>query len=264
MCRITSGNGFQSFGLTIEENDEAAEVSYMGILRTLRGSGTSTTSGRDPKQTARVEPTAPRHFDLSTIELRQSIYPYVKHLPFSSSARQSAGGVSGSSQLFETSGQFTAITKPLYGDLMLSFAITRGHGLELVQQRHLHEWSVSEFQLQAMAEENLKRLVDARLQPEEMNDLLMLTLDGQFEASLLTSGVVWNRLGEQIGGDIVVAVPASDVVVATSANDPGSVARMRDFARQVRARSDHPLSDYLYRRVNGDWMPLDKLDNLLR
>ena len=188
-------------------------------------------------------------------DLRHRILPYINRMEAVeiSAATKAAGGVRGSTQLYETVGAFTAIAKPLFSDLQLSFGIIQPHGLELAKQHHLHDWSVSEFQLQQLATANFSRVVDEKLEIQPLNNLFMFTIDGRFEASLMLTGLVWDRFEAQLGEPVVVAVPARDVVLAARAADPSAMTALRLMATQVYNRSEHRLSRYYYCRQGDGW-----------
>jgi hypothetical protein len=230
----------------------------VGILKSLLRNTTSAAEApvserKTERRSVLPTKTAPE-FDQLT-ELRHRILPYVKRMETNdvSAATKAAGGVRGSTQLFETVGSFTPITKPLFSDLQLCFGVIQAHGLELAKQHHLHEWSVSEFQLQQLATANFARLVDEKLEIQPLNNIFMFTIDGRFEASLMLTGTVWERFEAQLDEPVVVAAPARDVVLAARSSDPSAMTALRLMATQVYNRSEHRLSRFYYCRQGDGW-----------
>jgi Protein of unknown function (DUF1444) len=244
----TVEKGPKIIGLSDGEIPGLRRKNYMGILR---NKASASHTAHD------VVGIPTRHVDLAAVELRHSIYPILKRVGKNdvSAATSAAGGVRGSSQLFETSGgPLSNVSKPLLADLSVGYVVSDGLRTEPVQQRHLHEWSVSEFQLHQLATENLKRLTATKLQPQALNNALMLVIDGVMDSSAFLDDAVWDQLSLQYKGDLLVAVPSRDVLLVSAANDTIGTAQMMQLARQVYGRNEHRLSEFLYRRMTGTWV----------
>lgn len=85
---------------------------------------------------------------------------------------------------------------------------------------------------------------------------LMLSFDG-FESSLLLASKIWDDLAEIVPGDVVVGVPARDVVIVTGSRSPSGLERVRRAVdRMFFAHQRHPLSGRLLIRRGGAWSSL--------
>jgi hypothetical protein len=85
-------------------------------------------------------------------------------------------------------------------------------------------------QLHDLALNNLRVLlprIDLRPGPD---GTFRIHADGGYEASLLLTDELWSSGQIKVGGEIVVAVPASDVLIVCSANNRRGIARLRTFA----------------------------------
>ena len=85
---------------------------------------------------------------------------------------------------------------------------------------------------------NLSRLLPKIEIRPGSDGVLLISAGGEFDASLLLADNLWSGGQVKVDGDIVVAVPAKDVLIATGSNNapgPGASARGR---RQVRIRPE--------------------------
>ncbi|WP_115717164.1 DUF1444 domain-containing protein [Gallaecimonas mangrovi] len=73
----------------------------------------------------------------------------------------------------------------------------------------------------------LTRMPDIRVKPLGEKDLLVLTADGNFESSLLLYGALWDHKNFDVKGDIVVFVPARNVVLVTGSKDTAAIAHAK-------------------------------------
>jgi uncharacterized protein YtpQ (UPF0354 family) len=85
-----------------------------------------------------------------------------------------------------------------------------------------------------------------------------ITLDGDtglrgLEAGLLLDEVLMDKLAQDIEGDLIVAVPAGDVLIATGTGHPDGLARLRATADQVWSAPGRTLliKSLLIRRPGG-------------
>ena len=87
---------------------------------------------------------------------------------------------------------------------------------------------------------------------------LMLSFEG-LESSLLLASDFWTRLQGAVPGDVVVGVPARDVVVVTGSQSvPGLEKARRCVERVFMAGGDNPLTQNLLVRRGGTWEPFDR------
>ena len=84
-----------------------------------------------------------------------------------------------------------------------------------------------------------------------------LLMGGDFEASLLLLDELWDGpLKQHAPGGFVVALPARDICAFADARSQEGIAELRELAAKVSARGDHTLTQTLYERRNGRWLPL--------
>ncbi len=88
--------------------------------------------------------------------------------------------------------------------------------------------------------------------------MLVLTGDGNFEASMILLDTVWDQLSHHFPNGPVVALPARDVIGLADAQDNSAVNRLRATAQKLwDDDADHLLAKDLYRRDSaGTWVPV--------
>ena len=89
-----------------------------------------------------------------------------------------------------------------------------------------------------------------RLMPRiEMRQLaegaFMITSHADYGASLLLVDSIWSGDQVKVNGDIVVAVPAKDVILATGSRDRKNLKAMRTLAHDL-AKGSYGLIDTLF------------------
>ena len=79
----------------------------------------------------------------------------------------------------------------------------------------------------------------------------MMTAGGDYEASLLLFDDIWRGGKIKMNGDIVVAVPAKDVLLITGSNNRKGIAAVRELAAKYKAESRYEITDTLFVYRNG-------------
>lgn len=83
---------------------------------------------------------------------------------------------------------------------------------------------------------------------------IMLTCGGHYEASLLLYDHVWEQLAPHVDGDVVVAVPARDLVFVTGSRDREGLKKLEEIVDDAYERDlPHLLTPRLARRTGDDW-----------
>jgi len=157
------------------------------------------------------------------------------------------------------------IREPFVGELYVTFGVDRVTGpgdaampvggLERVTRRHCAEAGLIPEALRRQAVANLRtRRPDLGLTWYPDARAVAVTLDGDLESSLLLDETFADKLAQDVEGDLVVAVPARDVLIASGTGHPDGMAKLRWVVDQVWAAGGRPLltRDPLIRR-RGLW-----------
>ncbi len=142
---------------------------------------------------------------------------------------------------------------PLVGDL---FAVMAWHGPEGID--HDMGGDLPQEALMEALNNVLSKVDELTLHGD---DPYLLAAGGQFEASLLLAGPVWDQLAEQVDGDLVAAAPTRDVLLVTGTGDPIRYSRFKETIRKpFEDGLDHLLNGQILRWRGGTWVVHDEVD----
>jgi uncharacterized protein YtpQ (UPF0354 family) len=147
----------------------------------------------------------------------------------------------------------------LLEDLTESIAVAYSYGppygQRLVTWSDLDRMGTTRRALRRMALDHLYGNLD-RVQIHGRPPALMLSFDG-LESSVLLADEFWDQMERSVPGDLVVGVPARDVVIITgSESRPGMEKARRAVERVFFAGDRHLLSRDLLVWRHGEWWPL--------
>lgn len=104
--------------------------------------------------------------------------------------------------------------------------------------------------LRKLAVDNLARILP-KIEMQGDDVFAMLTAGGDYEASLLVLDDIWNSGQIKVAGDIVVAVPAKDVLLITGSQNRKGLAALRTLAAKFMSENRYRLTDTLFVYRNG-------------
>ncbi len=146
-------------------------------------------------------------------------------------------------------------------DLIILYAEDTPRNIRYLGDQELEDLGVDRAGLRAAAIANLDRLLP-EVQAQGSDGTYMLIADGNYEASLLLfddiwSGDLWTTGSLPVTGEVVVAVPARDVLVVTGSRDAEGLAILREIASDVVAGDPYYLTDQLFIYRDGRFRPFD-------
>lgn len=126
------------------------------------------------------------------------------------------------------------IMHDLYEDLMLCFAVDTGSSYELLQNKILSQNpGLTPEKLYEACVHGLAGEVDGQIKihgdPEE---IVMVTAGGNFEAALILLPYFWENIHNIMGSEVVVAIPARDLLFITKASNPAAVSKLKNMVQQ--------------------------------
>jgi uncharacterized protein YtpQ (UPF0354 family) len=137
-------------------------------------------------------------------------------------------------------------------ELAVAYSYGPPYGLRLVSWLDLDRLALSQPILRQRATENLEGMLGA-VRVHGRSPTLMLWFDG-IESSLLLADALWLRLSTCVPGELVVGVPARDVVVVTgSQSSQGLDQAKRTVERVFSAGDQYLLTRQLLVRRRGGW-----------
>ena len=104
---------------------------------------------------------------------------------------------------------------------------------------------VARGDLRKLAVDNLMRILP-KIKMEQTEEFGSLTAGGDYEASLLLMDHIWSGGQIKVEGDIVVAVPAKNVLLITGSQNRKGLAAVRKLAAHFVAENSYRLTDTLF------------------
>lgn len=138
------------------------------------------------------------------------------------------------------------------GDLAVGYTPGPPYGERLVSWGDLDRLGLSRRALRREALDHLYTSLD-RVRIHGQPPALMLSFDG-LESTVLLADPFWESLERSVPGEIVVGVPARDVVIITGSGSPPGLERVRRAVERVFFAGDqHLLTRHLLVRRQGMW-----------
>jgi uncharacterized protein YtpQ (UPF0354 family) len=84
------------------------------------------------------------------------------------------------------------------------------------------------------------------------DNFFFIICDGNLEATLVFHEGIWDYVSEQIGGDVLVAVPSRDLLIL-SGTKKVEITALKKKACECLEKVDRPLSSKLFLRIGNGW-----------
>jgi uncharacterized protein YtpQ (UPF0354 family) len=166
------------------------------------------------------------------------IVPIVKDRAWLSEMRQ-AGSKGGSQKAPDF------VFESLNLDLVVVYAVDSPQNIAYLTSEDLAKARIERGALRKLACENLTRLLP-KIDRHGTDGLFMLTAGGNYEASLLLLEPAWRDLQKQVRGDLVVAIPARDLFLATGSQDAEGVAKLKKMVADTFKEGSYRLTPKLF------------------
>ncbi|MBZ8142613.1 hypothetical protein CLD22_22270 [Rubrivivax gelatinosus] len=148
--------------------------------------------------------------------------------------------------------------RPFLGDLMAVPVLDGERSVRLLGSQQRDELGLSEDQAFAHGLENLHtRLVPLAVEAQPVTPGRLGVLGNDFyQPSRLLLHDGWAQLAEAQGGVLVVAVPATDLLLYSADDSPAGLGALRALVADALARAPNPLSPALLRWRPDGWEPV--------
>jgi uncharacterized protein YtpQ (UPF0354 family) len=138
------------------------------------------------------------------------------------------------------------------GRVMVGYALGPPFGERLVTWADLSRFATSRRGLRRRAAAYLDAML-SRVRIHGQPPALLLSFAG-FESSVVLADAFWQDLARAVPGELVIGVPARDVVIVTGSRSPAGLAKARRAVDRVFfAGGPHLLLRELLVRRNGRW-----------
>lgn len=138
-------------------------------------------------------------------------------------------------------------------DLLILYAEDGWQEIRYLTEKNLGELGLKQSDLKPLAIANLKKMLP-QIQIGDLSPLLRLAADGTYDASLLLFDEIWSGGQIKVDGEIVVAIPARDILLLTGSKNKAGMSRLRTAAKDVAAAANYPLTDRLFVYRDGKFV----------
>ena len=151
----------------------------------------------------------------------------------------------------------SAVRDECFSDLTVVYTFGPDFGRRVVTHADLDQLQLPPRMLRQSALQHLE-VLSSRAEFHGQPPALMLSFEG-LESSLLLATDFWSRLEGAVPGELVVGVPARDVVIVTgSKSGPGLEKAKRCVERVFFAGGENLVARGLLVRRGGTWEPFDR------
>jgi len=164
-------------------------------------------------------------------EVTASIYPWIKKI-------ENDGASSDTGYVVD------APTKPFLADLVIFFVADMGDRFEILLRDHLPE-SMTVDELYRIALQNLNNNIEFKLTPTNFGGYGILA-GGDHEAGALCLDYLWEFCAEKVGENLIVSVPAKDMVLMVGVSQTEALAAMKKSSVNIFANGERTLSSHLF------------------
>ena len=177
---------------------------------------------------------------------RLKIYPWVKVM-------LADNELSSDEKVMELDEQDSPIILNWLGDLIITYVFDLGDSFRLIQARDLPD-DVTKHKLHEIAVSNLSRDIKYVLRETNFGGYLLIA-GGDHEAGAICSPGLWKWIAEHLGEDLIVAIPAKDVVLILGQKDTDKLEAFKEFIVKVFLDGERLLSRgvFTYTRADEHW-----------
>jgi hypothetical protein len=144
--------------------------------------------------------------------------------------------------------------EPLVADLFVAYAFDSPESFRFMTGEEGGALGISFPELRQIAEDNLRdKLPEVEL--TSSGPVHILSAGGNFEASLLLLGDLWEQMAEQVKGSLVACAPARDLLYFTGLEERGGVRSLAQYVEKMYPQAMHPVSKALLLREEKAWVP---------
>lgn len=136
--------------------------------------------------------------------------------------------------------------------LVIVYAEDNGKNIRYLVKDNLAEAGISRKEIRNLAIDNLEQIIP-KIEMHKGPLVSTITAGGDYDASLLLLSGIWTNGTVQVDGDIIVAIPARDLLMVTGTKNPDGIAKMRELAAKYVQESAYPLTDTLFVYRNGNF-----------
>ena len=180
-------------------------------------------------------------------EIKDKIYPWIKVV------YESGEAIQNSTKEIETTKDQQPLMQPWLGNLAIFYAFDEGNHFQLLQKKDLPiDLTIEE--LHSISINNLQRDIEYQFMETGFGGY-GLVAGGDHEAGALCLENIWAWCAEQIQSDLIVAIPAKDLILMVDAKDTEKTEALKSFVEKIFTTGERLLTKQLYHysKTTGKW-----------
>jgi uncharacterized protein YtpQ (UPF0354 family) len=186
------------------------------------------------------------------------IYPWIKVALFDTDDMNETNE-SDDAPVFELNGEEAPICKTWLGDLLIFYVVDKGDSFQMLLQRDLPK-DVTNDELHQLAIDNLASTVEYTLQETNFGGYGLIA-GGNHEAGAICLPEIWDWLTDELNDDLIVAIPAKDLVLITPESDTDKTSNLKIFVHEIFKTGDRLLTKNIFRvdKATKQWSIVDRV-----
>jgi uncharacterized protein YtpQ (UPF0354 family) len=137
--------------------------------------------------------------------------------------------------------------EPLGADLIVLYVKDDPQTSRYLLKEDIEELHLAGQTLRELGLENLRRILP-EIKSEGANGLHFFSADNCYEPSLILNTRIWERFKQEIGGEILFAIPARGTLFVADSAVPEAIEFLQKAAREVYQQQPYRISDKIYVR----------------
>lgn len=186
--------------------------------------------------------------DVKWIDVKDRIYPMLKQTITETDT----------AQIIKLKENEKPISDNFLADVHIAYLIDFESYFTYINQGQLIKWEITKDSLTKTALINLDNLASGRAQFHGDSSYAMITLNGNVEASLILSDRFWPNISDLVkSNDLIIGIPARDVLLVTHLNCLDGLEKLRKGVNQTYERGDHVITKWTFKREDGKWIKFE-------
>lgn len=141
-------------------------------------------------------------------------------------------------------------------ELVIMYAEDSPTSMRYLRPEDLEDAGIAREELRVLACANLRRLLP-KIERMGTNGLYLFAAGGDYEASLLLFDTIWAGMQAEVDGEVVVAIPTRDILIATGTGNPDLLEQVRRAAFEAWSSGAYRLTPTLFVYRNGTFSEFD-------
>jgi len=142
-------------------------------------------------------------------------------------------------------------------ELYIFYAQDSEHSISYLIKNDIKEY---EIETEGLKENSIKNLLNIlpEIKSHGENGYFILTAGGDYEASLILEQSIWTKENFAVKGEIVIGIPARDLVLITGSEDEEGIKRLKETINEVNQTGNHLVSEKIFIWKQGKFEIYDK------